>query len=105
MSQVLVIADAVVTNTNTDFELPVAYQHPEAFIQIQISGTFTCQILGKLHADASFVELVPAVTVNTIQPVAYMPFIRVTTSAGAATPICSVYVMVGESVRVRTAAP
>lgn len=105
MAQVITIADAVVADTNTDFVLPVAYDHPEAFIQIQISGTFTVQILGKLHSAASYVELVPAVTVNTIQPVAYMPFLRVTTSGGASTPICTVYVMVGKSIRVGTAAP
>ncbi len=102
-SQVIPIADAVTADTNTDFELPLAYDHPEAFIQIEISGTFTCQILGKLHADASYVELVAAVTANTIQPVTFMPFIRVTTSGGASTPICSVYVMVGNSPRIRVA--
>ncbi len=99
--QVITIADAVVADTNTDFELPPAYgEHPEAFIQIEITSTFTVQILGKLHADASYVELVAAVTVDTIQPVTYMPFMRVTTSGGASTPICSVYVMIGDSVRV-----
>jgi len=100
MAQVIIIADAVVADTNTDYELPVAYDHPEAFIQVEISGTFTVQILGKLHASASYVELVAAATANYIQPVAYMPFIRVTTSGGAATPICSVYVMVGKCARI-----
>lgn len=99
--QVLTIVDATVEDENTDFELPSAYsEHAEAFLQIEISGTFTCQILGKLHADASYVELVAAVTANTIQPIAFMPFIRVTTSGGASTPICSVYAMLGDSVRV-----
>lgn len=100
--QVLTIADAITADTNTDFELPAgAYDyHPEMHLQIEISGTFTCQILGKLHAGASYVELVAAVTANTIQPCAYMPFLRVTTSGGAATPICSVYAMLGKSVRV-----
>ncbi len=98
--QVITIADAIVADTNTDFELPSAYNHPEAFVQIEISGTFTVQVLGKLHADATYVELIAAVTANTIQPVAYMPFLRVTTSGGASTPICSAYVMIGDSVRV-----
>jgi len=98
--QVVTIADAVVADTNTDFRLPPAYKHPEAFLQVEISGTFTVQILGKLHADASYVELVAAATANYIQPIAYMPFLRVTTSGGASTPICSAYVMVGDSVRV-----
>jgi hypothetical protein len=100
--QVLTIADAVVADTNTDYELPVdSYdQHPEAFLQVEISGTFTVQILGKLHADASYVELVAAATANYIQPVAIMPYLRVTTSGGASTPICSVYCMLGKSPRV-----
>lgn len=102
-SQVVTIADAVITDANFDFEFPLAYDHPEAFIQIEISGTYTIQILGRLHIAASFVELVPAVTVNTIQPVAFMPFMRVTASGGASTPICSVYVMVGHSPRIRVA--
>lgn len=100
--QVLTIADAVTADTNTDFELPISSYdyHPEAFLQIEVSGTFTVQILGKLHADASYVELVAAVTADTIQPVAIMPFLRVTTSGGADTPICSVYAMIGNSPRV-----
>jgi hypothetical protein len=99
--QVITIASAIVADTNTDFEFPNAYgPHPEAFVQIEISGTYTIQILGKLHPDASYVELVAAVTANTIQPVAYMPFMRVTSSGGASTPVCSVYVMIGDSVRV-----
>jgi len=99
--QVINIVDATVANGNTDIILPNAYRnHPEAFIQIQISGTFTVQILGRLHPDASFVELVAAVTANTIQPVTYMPEIRVTTSGGASTPVCSVWIMLGNSVRV-----
>ena len=100
--QVITIANAIVADTDTDIELPAGPydEQPEAFIQVEISGTFTVQILGKLHADASYVELVAAATANYIQPVAYMPFIRVTTSGGASTPICSVWAMVGESPRV-----
>ena len=99
--QVITIADAIVADTNTDIELPNAYSgHPEAFIQIEISGTFAVEILGKLHADATYVQLIAGVAVNTIQPVTFMPFMRVTTSGGASTPICSVYAMLGDSVRV-----
>ncbi len=98
--QVITIADAIVADTNTDFELPSSYKHPEAFVQIEIDNTFTVQVLGKLHPDASYVELIAAVAVNTIQPVAYMPYMRVTTAAGASSPVCSVYVMIGDSVRV-----
>ena len=100
--QVITIVDATVADENTDFQLPPhAYnEHPEMLFQIEISGTFTCQVLGKLHADASYVELIAAGTVNLIQPTVYMPFIRITTSGGASTPICSVYAMVGKSARV-----
>jgi len=100
--QVLTLADAVVADTNTDYELPAtSYDvHAEAFLQVEISGTFTVQILGKLHADASYVELVAAATANYIQPVALMPYIRITTSGGASTPIASVYAMIGKSPRV-----
>ncbi len=98
--QVIQIADTVIADTNTDFILPNTYKgHAEAFIQIQISGTFTCQILGRLDPGASFVELIAAVTANTIQPVAYMPEIRVTTSSGSSTPVCNVWVMLSDSAR------
>ena len=100
--QVITIVDATVADGNTDLELPPqSYDdHPEAFIQVEISGTFTVQILGKLHADASYVELIAAATANAITPVTYMPFIRVTTSGGASTPIASVYAMIGSGPRV-----
>ena len=100
--QVITIADAITADTDTDIALPAPpYDtHPEAFLQVEISGTFTVQILGKLHEDASYVELVAAATASYIQPVAYMPFIRITTSGGAATPICSVWAMIGRSPRV-----
>ena len=100
--QVLTLADAIVADTNTDYEMPAGSydDQPEMFLQVEISGTFTIQILGKLHADASYVELVAAATANYIQPVAYMPYIRITSSGGASTPICSVWAMVGKSPRV-----
>lgn len=97
--QVITLVAATVANESNDIILPNAYRHPEAFIQVEISGTFTVQILGRLHPDASWVELVAEATANYIQPVAYMPEIRVTTSGGASTPIASVYIMLGESVR------
>jgi hypothetical protein len=100
--QVIKIVDGETADTNNDFVLPVSSYdaHPEAFIQIEITSTFTVQILGRLHPDASFVELVAAVTADTIQPITFMPEIRVTTSGGASTPSCDVYVMIGKSPRV-----
>ena len=100
--QVQKIVSAVTTDTNTDVELPSgSYDiHPEAFLQVEISGTFTVQVLGKLHADAAYVELVAAATANYIQPVAYMPYLRFTSSGGASTPILNAWVMVGKSPRV-----
>ena len=98
--QVIQIADAVIADTNTDIILPNAYkQHAEAFIQVEISGTFTVQILGRLDPTATFVELVAAATANYLQPVTYMPEIRITTSGGASTPVCSVWIMIGDSPR------
>ena len=100
--QVIPIVEATVADENNDYEFPNrAYdQHPEMLLQVEISGTFTVQILGKLHEDASYVELVAAATASYIQPTVYMPFIRVTTSGGASTPVCSVYAMIGKSGRV-----
>lgn len=95
--EVLTAAAAVTTDTNTDFTVPNAYGHTEMFIQVEITSTFSVQILGKLHTSASYVELVAVASANYIQPVAYMPFIRVTTSGGASTPIASVYIMIGDS--------
>jgi len=96
-SQVVLVVDAKTDDANTDYTMPVAYMHPEAFIQVEISGTFTVQVLGKLAAAAPYVELIAAATANYIQPIAYMPFIRITRSGGASTPVCSVWVMVGET--------
>ena len=96
-SQVVLIVDAKTDDANTDYTMPTAYMHPEAFLQVQISGTFTVQVLGRLHTDAAYVELIAAATANYIQPIAYMPYLRITRSGGADTPICSVWVMVGET--------
>jgi len=96
-SQVVLIVDAKTDDASTEYTMPTAYMHPEAFLQVQISGTFTVQVLGKLHADAGYIELIAAATASYIQPIAYMPYLKITRSGGADTPICSVWVMVGET--------
>jgi len=97
MSEVIAIATTVTTDTNTDYTVPMAYGHPELFLQVDISGTYTIQILGKLHADASYVEVVAAATASYIQPIAFMPYLRITTSGGADTPIMSAWIMIGDT--------
>jgi hypothetical protein len=100
--QVQQIVTAVTADTNTDVEIDTSgYDvHAEAFLQVEVSGTFTVQVLGKLHADASYVELVAAATANYIQPIAIMPLMRFTTSGGASTPILDAWIMTGKSPRV-----
>ena len=99
--QVIQIADAVVADTNTDFEVPSAYDdHQEMVIQVDISGTFSITLQGRLHADASWVEMVAAATASYIQPVTYMPLLRLVSAGGASTPILDAWLMVGDSVRV-----
>jgi len=96
MSEVILIADAVVADTNTDYTVPLAYGHAELFLQVDISGTFNVQVLGKLHADAAYVEVVAVVAdAGYIQPIAFIPYLRITTSGGAATPIMSAWIMIG----------
>ncbi len=97
MSEVIKIANAITGDTNTDYTVPVAYGHPELFLQLSISGTFTIQILGKLHADASYVEVVAEATASYLQPIAFMPYLRITTSAGADTPIMNAWIMIGDT--------
>ncbi len=97
MAEVITVVDATVDDETTDFTLPTAYGHSEMIIQIEISGTFTVQVLGKVAAGASYVELIAEGVINVLQVNAYMPLIRVITSGGANTPICSVYVLVGDA--------
>jgi len=95
--EVITVVDATVDDETNDVTLPTAYEHSEMIIQVEISGTFTVQVLGKIHASATYIELIAEGTVNVLQPLAYMPYIRVITSGGAATPICSVYALIGDA--------
>ncbi len=96
MAEVITVVDATVANETNNYTLPLAYDHEEMIVQIEISGTFTVQVLGKLHADAAYIELIAEGTINVLQPLAYMRYLSIVTSGGAATPICSVYVLVGD---------
>lgn len=79
--QVVTITDLDNANGNYDVELPPAYRgHPEAVVQIEISGTATVQMLGAIEDDFSYVEVIAAVTANTLQPIAYIPKLRATVS-------------------------
>ena len=99
--QVIKIADAVVADTNTDFELPPAYgDHQEMVLQVDISGTFSITAQGRISPDAAWVELVAAATASYIQPLTFMPHIRLVSASGASTPILDAWIMVGDSVRV-----
>jgi len=94
--EVITIVDATEADETNDYTLPLAYKQTEMIVQIDITSTFTVQVLGKIHADATYIELIAEGTVNVLQPLAYMQYLRVITSGGAATPFCSVYVLVGD---------
>lgn len=97
--QVVTITNADNANGNYDLELPVSYKgHPEAVVQIEIGGTATVQILGAIDDDFSYVEVVAAVTANTLQPIAYMPKLRATVSGYSSGDVI-VKVLVPESAR------
>jgi hypothetical protein len=97
--QVVTITNADNANGNYDIELPPAYRgHPEALVQIEISGTATVQILGALDDDFSYVEVVAAVTANTLSPVAYVPKLRATVSGYASGDVI-VKVLIPQSAR------
>jgi len=97
--QVIDITNLDNADGNYDLELSPAYRgHPEAVVQIEISGTATVQILGRLDGDFTPVEVIAAVTANTLQPIAYMPFLRATVSGYASGDVI-VKVLVPESPR------
>lgn len=97
--QVIDITNLDNANGSYDLELSPAYRgHPEAVIQIEISGTATVQILGSLDGDFTPVEVIAAVTVNTLQPIAYMPLLRATIS-GYSSGNVIVKVLIPESPR------
>jgi len=97
--QVITIADAVAANGNSDLILPVSYSgHPEAIVQVEITGTATVQILGRIDGDFSFVEVVAASSVDALQPISYFPELRATVS-GWSSGTVTVKVLVGDSAR------
>jgi len=99
--QVIQIATAVIADTNTDFQLPASYDsHVECILQVAISGTFSITAQGRLHDDAPWVELVAAATAGYIQPIVWVPQIRLVSATGASTPVLDAWVQLGRSVRV-----
>ncbi len=76
------------TDTNTDFEIDVGgyVSHPEAVLQVNITGTITIQVLGSLDGNA-YVEILEASSVDQLAAIAMVPFLRITstgTSGGTA---------------------
>lgn len=71
-------------NGNTDSGLPPAYEgQNECIIQVDISGSATVEILGRLTPDYEWVRLIAPATAGYIQPITYCPEIRVTISGYA----------------------
>mgnify|MGYP001823630749 CR=1 FL=1 len=69
-------------NGDNDFEIAINgyHHHPEAVVQVNITGTITIQVLGSLDGTA-FVEMIAATTSDILQPIALVPFLRFTASS------------------------
>lgn len=78
----------ITADGSTDVEIDTSgYEsHPEAVMQVDITGTITIQILGSLDG-VSFVELVAAAATDSLNAVVLLPYYRFTatsTSGGTA---------------------
>ena len=76
------------TDGSTDVEIDTeGYEnHPEAILQIDITGTITIQVLGSLD-DVAYVEILAAGAADQLSAVALLPYYRFTasgTSGGSA---------------------
>ena len=71
------LASAVAADDNYDGTLPPEYNgQNEAIVQIEITNTATVIIQGRVSSAFSWVELISVKSVNTLQPITYMPEIR-----------------------------
>lgn len=73
---------------NTDVEVDTSgyVGHPEAVLQVDVTGTITVQILGSLDGSA-FVEVLAASAADQLAAVVLLPHYRITvtgTSGGSA---------------------
>ncbi len=97
--QVITVTDLDNANGNYDVELAPAYRgHPEAVVQIEITGTATVQILGRIDDDFTFQEVIAATTADALQPISFIPQIRATVS-GYSSGNVIVKVLIPESAR------
>ena len=76
------------TDGSTDVEIDTeGYEnHPEAILQIDITGTITIQVLGSLD-DVAYVEMLAASASDQLSAIILMPYYRFTasgTSGGSA---------------------
>ena len=76
------------TDTTTDVEIQTeGYdRHPEAILQVGITGTITIQVLGSLD-DSNYVEILAASAADQLSAVVLLPFYRFVstgTSGGSA---------------------
>ena len=72
----------ITADGSTDVEIDAeGYEnHPEAILQIDITGTITIQVLGSLD-DAAYVEILAASASDQLSAVALLPYYRFTASS------------------------
>jgi len=72
----------ITADGSTDVEIDTSgyEEHPEAVLQVDITGTITIQILGSLDGT-SFVELVAAAATDSLNAVILLPYYRFTATA------------------------
>ncbi len=79
--QVNLIVEGAAANGSHTLTLPRGYKgQNEAVVQIEITGTATVTVNGRIQPDFSFSEVIPAVTVDTLQPISYIPELEVVIS-------------------------
>lgn len=97
--QVLTITNGDNANGNYDLELMPAYRgHPEAVVQIEITGSATVTLQGRIDEDFTFQQIIAATTADVLQPISFIPQLRAVIS-GYTTGNVVVKVLIPESAR------